>query len=138
MDELGYEKMMHLYMIVTLDSGSSYKIEKNHIVEIKQSTDIGQDHVMVPGARGTVKGMFILAEKKEGVDKLFKYHLVTQNCQKFVLWMLGEMCTPAIRSYVEQDVGAALKGMGLLAKVATAITDAAGVTDVLLNGKGNQ
>ena len=49
MDKLGYDRLMHLYLIVRLKDGPTVKIEKNHVVEIKPSTDTGQAHINVAG-----------------------------------------------------------------------------------------
>jgi hypothetical protein len=70
--------------------------------------------------------------------KLWQYHLVTQNCQKFILWFLGITTSNEIRAFVEQDIGETLKGMGLLQRVATAVTDLAATADVALRGAGEK
>lgn len=135
MDRLGYEQMMHLYLIVELENGPTVKIEKNQIVEIKQSSDLGRQWMDAGEAGSTVKARFEAAEKIHGA-KLWQYHLVTQNCQKFVLWFLDNP-TQKVREFVEQDVGETLKDMGLLQKIATAVTDIAATADVALNGRGD-
>ncbi len=134
MDSQGYENMMHLFLIVKLKNGISVKIEKNHVVEIKPSSDVGKQHLFIGGG-GTVNALITGADKKYG-EKLWKYQIRTANCQFFVLWFLGSRVTPEIRSFVQQDVAASLKDMGLLEKAASAITDAAHHADVLVNGAG--
>jgi hypothetical protein len=71
-----------------------------------------------------------------GADKLWKYHLVDANCQWFVLWFLEDMITSELHEFIKQDAASSLKDMGLLAKVATAVTDLAGAADVALQGAG--
>ncbi|MDR3412367.1 MAG: hypothetical protein P4L87_15745, partial [Formivibrio sp.] len=125
MDRLGYEKLMHLYMIVVIktpDGNLPVKIEKNQIVEIKQGSDVGKAYIPVPSVHGTVNKHFEQAQQAHG-EQLWQYHLVTQNCQKFVLWFLGGDVTPEVRQFVEQDIEATLKDMGLLQRIATGITD---------------
>jgi hypothetical protein len=135
MDKLGYERFMHLYMIVKLTGGPTVKLEKNHLVEIKGSTNMGKEHLSVAGPFDTVGKMLSSAEKKHG-QQLWQYDAVSANCQKFVLWFLDTQVTPEIRSFVEQDVAKSLEGMGYLQKAARAVTDAAAVADVAMNGEG--
>ncbi|MDR3411324.1 MAG: hypothetical protein P4L87_10350, partial [Formivibrio sp.] len=91
---------------------------------------------VVPSAHGTVRKHFEQAQQAYG-EQLWQYHLVTQNCQKFVLWFLGGDVTPEVRQFVEQDIEATLKDMGLLQRIATGITDVAATADVALQGAGH-
>lgn len=135
MDRLGYDRLMHLYMHIKLRDGPTIKLEKNHVVEIKSSSDLGKQQLAV-ATGGTVGGMLAAAEKKYG-DKLWQYDAKTQNCQYFTMWFLGDRATPAVREFVMQDAVKSLEGMGLLEKAARAITDVAAVADVAVNGAGN-
>ena len=141
MDRLGYEQLMHLYMIVQLRGksadfpGPTVKIEKNHVVEIKNSGDLGQKH-MSTDHPSTVNQMIKTAEASHG-ESVWKYHLVDANCQKFIMWCLGSKAS-TIREFVMQDVENSLKDMGLFKKIATVVTDVAGAADIALNGTGTQ
>ena len=81
---------------------------------------------------GTVGGMLAKAEKKYG-DKLWQYDPANQNCQYFAAWFLGDK---APMSFIMQDAEKTLEGMGLIEKGARAVTDAAAVADVAMNGAG--
>lgn len=137
MDRLGYDRMMHLWLSIKLKNGMTVKIEKNQIVEIKMNAEVGRENVFVP-VKGSPTGrtLFEGAQKRVGADNLWKYDLVKRNCQKFVLWFLDDMVTPEIHEFVEQNVEETLKDMGLLKRVATAVTDLAATADVALNGAG--
>jgi len=142
MDRLGYDRLMHLYMIVQLKGGPTVKIEKNHVVEIKNSGDLGQKHMSVgdPGIGRyppTVNAMLKQAEAGHG-EQVWKYHLVEANCQKFIMWCLGAKASGGVREFVMQDVASSLKDMGLLQKIATVVTDVAGAADVAINGAGKK
>ncbi len=136
MDKLGYDRLMHLYMIIRVKDGPTIKLEKNHVVEIKSSTDLGKAHMSVGGG-GTVQGRLIAAEKKYG-DKLWQYDAITQNCQVFTIWFLGDKATTEVKSFVSQDAAKTLEGMGLLEKAARVVTDVAAVADVAMNGAGHK
>ena len=135
MDRLGYEQMMHLYMIVQLKDGPTVKVEKNAVVEIKNSGDLGQKH-MSTAHPPTVNVMIKQAEAGHG-EAVWKYHLVDSNCQKFIMWCLGSKAS-AVREFVMQDVEESLKDMGLFKKIATVVTDVAGAADVVMNGAGTR
>jgi hypothetical protein len=135
MDRLGYDRLMHLYMIVSLEGGPTVKIEKNHVIEIKPSSDLGKAHISLPNVGGTVAGRLADAEKKHG-NKLWQYDAKTQNCQFFVLWFLADLVTPEVKGFVQQDIEKTLEGMGLLEKAARAVTDAVAVADVAQQGAG--
>jgi hypothetical protein len=137
MDRLGYDRLMHLYMIVSLEGGPTVKIEKNHVVEIKPSSDLGKANLKVSGPFTTVGDMLGKAEKKHG-NKLWQYDAKTQNCQYFVLWFLAGLVTPEIKGFVQQDIEKSLDGMGLLEKAARIVTDVTAVVDVAQNGAGKQ
>jgi hypothetical protein len=134
MDRLGYDRLMHLYMIVSLEGGPTVKIEKNHVVEIKPSSDLGKASLRVD-VGGTVAGRLADAEKKHG-NKLWQYDAKTQNCQFFVLWFLGSDATAEVKGFVQQDIERTLEGMGLLEKAARVVTDAVAVADVAQQGAG--
>ena len=131
---------MHLYTIVelgksaNLPGGLTVKIEKNHVVEIKNSGDLGQKH-MSTGHPSTVNAMLKQAEAGHG-EAVWKYHLVDANCQKFIMWCLDNKASAVVREFVMQDVEASLKDMGLFKKIATVVTDVAGAADVVMNGAG--
>jgi hypothetical protein len=136
MDKLGYDRLMHLFMIVELKDEKSAKIEKNQVVMIKPSSEKGKANMAVLGAAGkTVRELLDSAEKKHG-NKLWQYDAKTQNCQYFVLWFLDGLVTPEIKGFVQQDIEKSLAGMGLLEKAARVVTDVAAVVDVALEGGG--
>jgi hypothetical protein len=140
MERLGYDNLMHLYMIIRLKNGMSVKMEKNQIVEIKSfdRKDVGKEYISVPewAIRGTIRSQLEQAEKAVGVENLWLYDLVKRNCQKFVIWFLGTMSTKKIQDFVEQDIEETLKDMGYIKRAATAITDIAATADVALHGAG--
>ena len=136
MDKLGYDRLMHLYMIIKLKDGLTIKIEKNHVVEIKKADDLGKVHLSLSGGL-TVQSMLDAAEKKHG-EKLWQYDAKTQNCQYFTIWFLGDKATTDIKQFVMQDAAKSLEGMGLLEKAARVVTDVAAVADVAMNGAGHK
>ena len=134
MKRMSYESLMHLYCIVSLKDGPTVKIEKNQVIEIKPSTDMGKEKLKT-SAGSTVQARMAAGERKQGVDAFWKYDAVRANCQDFTLAFLGET-SPDVRAFIKQDVGETLKDMGYFEKAAKVLTDVAATADVALNGAG--
>ena len=139
--------MMHLFVLFRIEDGTSstvFKIEKNHVVEIKPDRwDTDKDTEVMPFKVTTDMKMRLLleeAEKRVGADKLWVYDARTQNCQYFIKWILEYRIgwNSNVEKFVMQDAGKVLEGLGLLGKVAKVVTDVAGVADVALNGAGRR
>jgi len=146
-EKLSYDKMMHLFVLFRIEDGISskvFKIEKNHVVEIKPDRwDTDKDTEVMPFKVTTDMKMRLLleeAEKRVGADKLWVYDARTQNCQYFIKWILEYRIgwNSNVEKFVMQDAGKVLEGLGLLGKVAKVVTDVAGVADVALNGAGRR
>ena len=61
--DLQYDKMFHLFLIMTLDNGRSIKLEKNQVVELSTNTATGSDFVNAPAPRSiTWREMLTAAE----------------------------------------------------------------------------
>jgi len=148
-DQLNYDRLMHLFILIELyprDSGGSrvYKIEKNHVVEIQKArwdTDSKTEEM-----RFNVNSAFrmntsiLSAERTVGIQRFWIYDPRTANCQLFVKWLLQHTSgwNNQIETFVMQDADAILQGMGLLARAGRVLTDIANVGDVALNGAGKR
>lgn len=142
--ELGYDNIYHNYMVVTLDDGRQFKIEKNHIVESspynrkKDKKDALYD---VP-----VKGEVNLEQfiqKAEGKDKQFwGYDPNSRNCQKFVADMIhnNELTPedPVTAKAIEPQDSEKLLGTlpSSLQSLPKKVTDLAGTLDRVVHGDG--
>jgi hypothetical protein len=147
---LSYDKLMHLFVLFQVwdgktprENAKTYKIEKNHIVEIKSAswaTDSSTQTVPLKANTAlTMNKLLMNAEKQVGAQKLWVYDARSQNCQYFVKWLFhlsGIGWNSTIESFVMQDAKKVLDGMGLLGKVAKVVTDVANVADVAMNGRG--
>ncbi len=140
--ELGYDRMLHLFMIISLDNGKTFKLEKNHVPEITMSSNAGSDTMSVQKPSNLTFNDFIKkAESKAGTpDKLWVYESATQNCQYFVKWTLqgAGVYNADINKFVMQDALAVYKGLSVFQKIAKKLTDASNVLDVVKEGEGKQ
>ena len=71
--KLSYDKMMHLFMICTLDNGKTIKLEKNHFPEISITSNAGPDSMSAGDPKCTMNEFLANAEKKAGGTKLWIY-----------------------------------------------------------------
>jgi hypothetical protein len=137
---LQYDKMMHLWLVIGLDNGRKIKIEKNQVVEFSTNADTGNDFRDAPAPRSiTWRAMLTAAESAAGgAEKLWVYDSITQNCQYFARAIL-KACgswNAELEKFVMQDAAKVIEGMPWFQKVGRAITDAANVADVVMNGQG--
>jgi hypothetical protein len=143
-EKLSYDKMFHLFALVRLFSGKVYKMEKNHIVEIKSAswnTDSGTETMpFIVTTDMTIGKLLSGAENLVGAERLWVYDARTQNCQFFLKWCLSHKrgWNSAIEEFIMQDAEGVLEGLGMLGKAAKVVTDIAHVADVALNGAGRR
>lgn len=136
---LGYDKMFHLFMIITLDDGSSIKLEKEEVPKLTISSDAGPDKIEVQKQPNVSMNEFIKnAETKAGGTKLWVYDPISQNCQYFVKWCLqgSNLLTPEVEKFVMQDANKVIEGFSWFQKLGRAATNIANVADVALHGQG--
>ena len=138
--KLSYDKMMHLFMIITLDNGKTFKLEKNHLPEISITSNAGNDTMAVKAQNISLNEFFGNAEKKAGGTKLWIYDAITQNCQYFVKWCLqgAGVWTDELNKFVMQDAGKVIEGLSWFQKIARKLTDTANVLDVAKEGNGKK
>ena len=137
--EAGYDKLMHLFMLIKLANGQVYQAEKNHVIEMKKAswdTSGEQERVNVKSGL-TLNKMFENAIKSQG-ENFFIYDSKKYNCQRFIEACLraNGMWNSVLQSFVLQNAESIYKNLGLLEKAAKEVTDVANKFDVALNGRG--
>ena len=133
---LGYDNMFHLFAVMWLQNGSVFKIEKNHVVMVTSGEPSGGDAKSVNMSKSvTVQQLMDGAVKYRGKE-LFVYDAVHANCQDFVSSLLrgSGLMTSELNSFINQDAEAVIDKKWH--PVAKAVTDLAGIGDVLMNGEG--
>lgn len=117
MAEKNYDKYFHLYMLITLDSGTTLKVEKNENVKITVGSPPNYSTTQampVPRATNSNKTFGEMWEKMVSsypYDFIFKYDVANANCQRFVTSFLQSngLDYPRLRAFVNQDVKSAMK-----------------------------
>jgi hypothetical protein len=137
-DQLGYDKLWHLALKVTLDNGKSYRIEKNQNISIKPYSEYpGTEIFQLAKSKKaiTLREMMNASIKKEGATRFYEYDAFKNNCQMFVTSLLrssGLLISPAAK-FISQDSAAIAKGIpGYVAPAAKALTSFAAKADKLV------
>ena len=138
----GYDNAMHLYMIITLDDGTSLRVDKNHVIEFqyRNKPSDGAEAMPVGSKSISLNEFFNKGIDHAGKEKYFVYDSKTQNCQWFVIWNLqaNGLLNSTIRSWVLQDAESIYKNLGLLERINKGITDFAAKADTWMYGAGNK
>jgi hypothetical protein len=137
MNELGYDKLFHLYIKFDLANGKSYMMEKNQRVMIR-SDPPNKDAEISPVTTLTdgkdIKGYFETLESKN-IKDIYVYSAFTTNCQHFVRSILNANGITKYDSFISQNTE--VLAPSVLQRVAKGITGLAGVIDVAYRG-GNK
>jgi len=140
--DLNYDKLFHLFMIITLSDGYKFRFEKNEVVTVSDNTKIADDAESKPV--GGISGKMLLSDAIEkcknlmGEKNFFSYSALDHNCQDFVSsflkangWLTGDL-----NRFIMQDVQAIAKVLPSYSSVVIdALTDIAGAFR-LLQGQG--
>ena len=131
-------------MMITLDNGKTFKLEKNHLPEITMTSDPGKETLNTMNVRTpnnlSFNEFIANAEKVAGGNKLWVYDSISQNCQWFVKWCLkgAGVLTPELEKFIMQDAAKVIEGMPFFQKLARKLTDTANVLDVARSGQGKR
>lgn len=140
--KMGYERMMHLFMIITLDNGKKFKLEKNQVVELKMNPEMPTDKITVKPPNVTFNEFIANGTKKaeQAGQNLWVYDAVRANCQYFVKWLLSGSGSwnSDVEKFVMQDAEKVIENLSWFEKVARKVTDIANVADVAKEGKGKK
>ena len=138
LNELNYDNIFHLYMIVFLDNGQILRLERNEVASLKvlKSFNDKKDNIEITLDKDfTLRDMIEIASK--GNEDFWIYNSKTNNCQDFIISLLNAvgLLTPEISKYVKQDAIAIFdKNPEYLSKVAKGLTDIAGAFDIIKQG----
>jgi hypothetical protein len=136
-EELGYDKLYHLSLIVNGDT----VMEKNEVLNIgkaKPKSDSAEE-INVP-VKGSVSITQFLhnARQNMGDAKYFLYDAFNNNCQVFVLSLLkyNHLLTPDIEKFIDQSAYKLLeKNPSYTQGLAQAVTSLGALVDVAKFGK---
>lgn len=139
--ELNYSDVYHNYLIITLDNGKTFKLEKNAVVEYKpaKASDFKHEIFDIPlqGKDLTMLEMINKASEGKG-ESFWKYKANSNNCQDFTRNVIVENgLLPQDDKTVElQDAKTLVNTLPGGSKLTDSITNTAAIGDRLLHGDG--
>ncbi len=145
--KLYYDDMFHLFILAKMSRGDqqiSVKMEKNHVINIELSDDVGEECLPVNLSSSTLKlNEFIKNGQvfqqmghlgKKFSKDFYNYNPVNNNCQSFVTTLLrgNKLDTKELEDFTLQNAQEILTGYS--AQLGSYVTDLAGRFDRLLYG----
>ena len=131
-DQYYYDRLFHLFLILTLDDGTVVSLEKNSIVNMEENDprcsmkDVECLEIEYPADSLTLDELVKKPLERIGKEKYFVYQPFDQNCQIFlrdVLTTFG-LYSKRVHEFVYQDISSIVSRLPFYVKyVAKAVTD---------------
>lgn len=142
LNDTPYDRLFHLYLIVTLEGGKKIRIEKNEVINV--STNLNIKPNAETKSLSFAKGGVTLNQLLEGGKKIqgsryFDYSAYNNNCQDFILALLkgSGIGNEQDYNFIKQDTKTLFKNNPSLRKLANTITDIGARANVIFKGSGN-
>jgi len=124
MKKLNYDDVYHLFMIVELDDGTLFKLEKNSRVDITlHDNKLGDTMKSIDNINNTLNDMFEISEKEYGLERIYRYDPFKTNCQMLLVDLISAInkITPELREYIMQTASMLIESdiLKYIAKMAT-------------------
>jgi hypothetical protein len=133
--KFGYDNLYHLGMVVELENGGKYLIEKNQNILIKKSGIPARSETMnirLEGRKITLDYLFDRAIISLGPSDFYNYNLASTNCQHFIKNVLSKsgLLNPTSKAFIEQDISDIVENIPSRIKdTSKLITDVASIID---------
>ncbi len=137
--ELGFDKLFHLFAVIKFEKGEEARIEKNHVIEMYKNNGKSYSNSEKISVNSNGKTLTDLLENayKKGGPSLFKYNSGNANCQNFLTTLLSSsgLLTSTASSFINQNVKTLIDKLHpIVRKTIDTVTDIADRGDSLLNG----
>ena len=140
LDELPYDKLFHLRMVITMEDGKQIQLEKNEVINITLKVDTvkGQEELNVPLNTSLTLNQLLEGGQKILKDKYFTYRAFGNNCQDYQIALLkgSNLLTPQLEAFIKQDVSELANINPFLKKIANTMTDLGGKFNEIIHGTG--
>lgn len=140
--ESPYDKLFHLFVVITLSNGTVVKIllEKNEALNMKVVSNYnptGAEYMEVTNIPSDLTFSDLLngARKRQG-SNYFKYNALHNNCQDFIMDLLkgSSISNNNLQNFIKQDVKSIFKNYPRTRKFINTITDIGGKIDIVRKG----
>ncbi len=141
MKDAEYDKLFHLQLDFTLESGKEMRVEKIEVINMDEQLTNKADGQIRPITKMPV-GMTLNAmmenTKNAMGGKFFLYSAKDNNCQDFLLALLTSngMGDEEDYAFVKQNTAQLFKGLDTLRKVSNTLTDIGSKVNIATTGAG--
>jgi len=141
MQKQSYDTLYHLFMYLTMDSGTKILFEKNAQINSSVNPPLPPDTESkdVPNIpQGLTLNAFLENGKAQMGNSFFPYDPHYNNCQDFILGLLrgNKLITPDVETFVKQDTGQLFANNKMLGGIAKGVTSLGGIGERMFNGFG--
>ena len=138
MGKLPYDKLFHLYLLVTLPSGQ-YAVEKEAVVSIKKagSERAGAEEMPIYSFPPmTLNSMMDNTRNYMSPNKFINYSAYDNNCQTFISSILlsNNINDSNYQKFIKQDTGSVFSSNPYFRKLANTVTDLGAKINVIQEG----
>lgn len=136
MKKLNYDDVYHLFMIVELDDGLLFKIEKNSRVDITVGKrTLGDTMINIDNIENTLNDMFEFSERLYGLERIYRYDPFKTNCQVLLVDLLSSIdkITPQLKTYIMQNATSLIEN-DIFKYIAKGVTDLAASSRYMIEG----
>ena len=140
LEEMPYDKLFHLRMVITFQDGQKLQVEKNEVINMQKKIDTvkGQEVMPVPINKSITLNQLLEGGKSVLKDQYFSYRAFGNNCQDYQMALLkgSNLLTPQLANFIKQDVEELSTINPYLKKIANAFTDLGGKFNEIIHGTG--
>jgi hypothetical protein len=130
-----YDDIYHLFSEITLDDDSVWRMEKNQRVNVKRGRVKKGECIEIRKPVNIPVIQFITNGERTGKN-FYRYDAVKYNCQNWQRRLLNSNGINEANNFISQNTQELLSPR--LGKVAQAVTDVAGVADIIQKGGGKE
>jgi hypothetical protein len=140
MKQSPYDKLYHLFCIITLSSGVKILLEKNEAINMKVVSSYNPKNTeyinatYIPSGL-TFKELLDNGQKIQG-KKWYVYNAVSNNCQDFLIAVLkgSSILTKQLQDFIKQDVKSLFDTLPISKKIVDVATDIGNKIDIIKKG----
>ena len=140
MKKLNYEDVYHLFMLVELDDGTLFRIEKNSRIDITlNDRRLGDTMINIDNIENTLNDMFEFSERLYGVERIYRYDPFKTNCQMLLVDLLSSIdkINPKLKQYIMQSASSLIES-DIIKHIAKGATDVAASGRFFFEGGGKK
>jgi hypothetical protein len=133
-----YDRLYHLFAVVTVDGGARLLVEKNQTINIRGAPSkfpSNTEYIDVPMGSSTVTLSDMLKRSKDAVGskRFFSYDAIKENCQGFIIGLLQHsgLLTSELTEFIKQDVETLFSKLKYLQPVMNVATGIGAAADII-------